>query len=225
MFPSDINSFYSALKLPDGGAKLKAKLDQINTILKNENTITNGITDKVSGLSLSDKINVRKETVLRSNRTVEQPSNLLRAHDSDHVCIYEARFFFFCISDSLFCMQTRTVRMMSLEESMKLQESQQNDIKMANMRKKMESVRGSMVPTDSLADDLTMTMNSLQLDPETRVPRPDDDGPSDGEGDDADSDDSDELEYYERYDDEGFEEDEDQEFEDGQQHNNNNRRV
>ncbi|CAO3656017.1 unnamed protein product [Mucor hiemalis] len=193
-----------ALKLPDGGAKLKAKLDQINTILKNENTITNGITDKVSGLSLSDKINVRKETVLRSNRTVEQPSNLLRAHDSDH---------------------TRTVRMMSLEESMKLQESQQNDIKMANMRKKMESVRGSMVPTDSLADDLTMTMNSLQLDPETRVPRPDDDGPSDGEGDDADSDDSDELEYYERYDDEGFEEDEDQEFEDGQQHNNNNRRV
>lgn len=115
---------------------------------------------------------------------------------------------------------------MSLEESMKLQESQQNDIKMANMRKKMESVRGSMVPTESLADDLTLTMNSLQLDPETRVPRPDDDGPSDGEGDDADSDDSDELEYYERYDDEGYEEEEgDQEFEDGQQHNNNNRRI
>lgn len=115
--------------------------------------------------------------------------------------------------------------MMSLEESMKLQESQQNDIKLANMKKKMESVRGSMVPSESLADDLTLTMSSLQLDPETRVPRPDDDGRSDDEGDDADSDDSDELEYYERYDDEGYEEEEDQEFEDGQQHNNNNRRI
>ena len=117
--------------------------------------------------------------------------------------------------------------MMSLEESMKLQELQQNDIKLANMRKRMESVRGS-VATESLADDLTATMGRLQLDPETRIPRPDDDGSSDYEGDDADSDDSDlDNEIYERYDDEGFEEEEeeDQEFEDGQLHNNNNRRV
>lgn len=78
----------SALKLPDGGAKLKAKLEQISTILKNENTLTNSITNKVSGLSLSDKVNVRKETVLRSsNQTAGHSSNLLRAHDSDHVSI------------------------------------------------------------------------------------------------------------------------------------------
>jgi hypothetical protein len=121
--------------------------------------------------------------------------------------------------------------MMSLDESMKLQESQQKDIKLANMRKKMESVRGT-VANESLADDLTLSMNRLQLDPETRIPRPDDDGPSDGEGrdadsyDDTDSDDDEEedLEEYERYDDEGFEEDQ-QEFEDDQLHNNNNRRV
>lgn len=108
---------------------------------------------------------------------------------------------------------------------MKLQEMQQNDIKKANMTKRMESVRGS-VQSESLADDLSLTMNSLRLDPETRIPRPDDDGPSDGEGDDADSDDSDEFEGqdYERFEDEGFEED-DEEFEDGQLHNNNNRRV
>ncbi len=121
---------------------------------------------------------------------------------------------------------------MSLEESMQLQESQQKDIKLANMRKKMESVRKSAAANSgsSLADDLALNMNKLQLDPETRIPRPDDDGSSDGEGGDADSDsDSDEDDdldngYYERYDDEGFEEDEDQVFEDGQQHNNNNRR-
>lgn len=112
--------------------------------------------------------------------------------------------------------------MMSLEESMKLQESQQNDIKKANMRKKMESVRGS-VTSESLADDLSLTMTHLQLDPETRIPRPDDDGPSDYEGDDADSDDSAEMNY-ERYEDEGFEED-DEEFDDGQVYNNNNRRI
>lgn len=115
--------------------------------------------------------------------------------------------------------------MMSLEESMKLQEMQQNDIKMANMRKRMESVRGS-VQSNSLADDLSLTMDGLQLDPETRIPRPDDDGPSDGEGDDMDSDDSADFEgqNYERFEDEGFEED-DEEFDDGQLHNNNNRRI
>lgn len=122
--------------------------------------------------------------------------------------------------------------MMSLEESVKLQESQQKDIKLANMRKRMEALR----PAESLADDLALTMSSLRLDPETRVPRPDDDGPSDTEGQDKDSDDEEEDseeesdmediidDNYERYDDEGYEEEE-QEFEDGQLHNNNNRRI
>lgn len=124
---------------------------------------------------------------------------------------------------------------MSLEESMQLQESQQRDIKLANMRKRMESVRGSAGASESLADDLTLTMSNLQLDPETRIPRPDDDGPSDTEGQDKDSDDEDDEDddsddmddddLYERYDDEGFEEEVDQEFEDGQLHNNNNRRI
>lgn len=119
---------------------------------------------------------------------------------------------------------------MSLEESMKLQESQQKSIKLANMKKKMESVRGT-VKDCSLADDLSLTMNRLRLDPETRQPRPDDDGPSDGEGgdadsiDDTDSDEEEDMEDYERYDDEGFEEEDQPEFEDGQVHNNNNRRV
>lgn len=124
--------------------------------------------------------------------------------------------------------------MMSLEESMQLQEAQQKDIKLANMRKKIQSIRGSTTTrtSESLADDLSLTMNSLQLDPETRQPRPDDDNPEDMEGEDADSDDDttdsedeDDMDGYERYDDEGYEEDDQQVFEDGQQHNNNNRRI
>ncbi|KAI7869837.1 uncharacterized protein EV154DRAFT_530428 [Mucor mucedo] len=195
------------LHLPDGGAKLRAKIEQINAILNNENTATNSITNKVSGLSLNEKLDIRKETIVRSNQVQDvHAHNLLRAHDADE-------------------QHARTARMMSLEESMKLQEMQQNDIKLANMNKRMESVRGS-VPSKSLADDLSLTMGGLQLDPETRIPRPDDDGPSDDEGDDMDSDDSADFEgqNYQRFEDEGFEED-DEEFDDGQLHNNNNRRV
>ncbi|KAG2231279.1 hypothetical protein BDF21DRAFT_466145 [Thamnidium elegans] len=215
MDPKELSELYEktsimlnnpGLKLPDGGAKLRHKLAQIQSIMNNENTIANGITEKVSGLSLNEKLDVRRETVLRSNNVQEvHAHNLLRAHDADE-------------------QHTRTARMMSLEESMKLQELQQNNIKLANMRKKMESVRGS-VAAESLADDLSLTMNRLRLDPETRIPRPDDDGPSDEEGDDADSDDSDPMNY-ERYEDEAYDDEEDdEEFDDGQLHNNNNRRV
>ncbi|KAI9476577.1 MAG: hypothetical protein EXX96DRAFT_485149, partial [Benjaminiella poitrasii] len=196
----------SNLKLPDGGAKLKMKLEQIKTLLNNQNAIIN----KVSELSLDDKVNVRKETIERSNNvsTDVHPTNLLRVNLTKST---ESR---------MEPNTSRSAQMMSLEESMHLQEAQQKDIKLANMRKRLESVR-STAPTDSLTDDLAMTMNSLRLDPETRQPRPDDDGPSDEEGDDADSDDltdSEDDDLYERYDDEGFEEDEQQIFDDGRQH-------
>lgn len=80
------------------------------------------------------------------------------------------------------------------------------------MKKRMESITKSM-KVDSLADELSNTMGRLRLNPETRVPRPDDDGSSDGEGDGIDSmdddsdDDDDDLLYVD--DDEGFDEEED----------------
>ncbi|KAF1797693.1 hypothetical protein V8B55DRAFT_1513965 [Mucor lusitanicus] len=204
------------LKLPDGGAKLKAKLEQIKSLLQAQQANEDNITDKVSGLSLNDKPDIRKATVLRSSQAEIHPENLLRAHptQSSHA----------------------GTRMMSLEESMQLQEAQQKDIRLANMRKKIQSIRGSSSTrtSESLADDLSLTMNSLRLDPETRIPRPDDDNPEDMEGEDADSDDDttdsedqdqDGMDGFERYDDEGYEEDDQQVFEDGQQHNNNNRRI
>lgn len=78
---------YSTLKLPDGGAKLKAKLEQIKSLLEtNNNTenkdVTNGITGRVSEMSLNKKPDIRKETLLRSNEVNGQPSKLLRSsHD------------------------------------------------------------------------------------------------------------------------------------------------
>ncbi|KAL7316751.1 hypothetical protein PS15m_003201 [Mucor circinelloides] len=204
------------LKLPDGGAKLKAKLEQIKSLLEAQQASESNIADKVSGLSLDDKPDIRRATVLRSSQAEIHAENLLRAHPTQSQSSHAG------------------TRMMSLEESMQLQEAQQKDIKLANMRKKIQSIRGSTTTrtSESLADDLSLTMNSLQLDPETRQPRPDDDNPEDMEGEDADSDDDttdsedeDDMDGYERYDDEGYEEDDQQVFEDGQQHNNNNRRI
>lgn len=62
------------MKLPDGGSKLKTKLEQIEQLLSSS---THSITDKVSNLSLNNK----KESLLRSTNTNVQPSNLLRAHN------------------------------------------------------------------------------------------------------------------------------------------------
>lgn len=78
------NTLFSTLKLPDGGAKLKLKLEQIKSLLDaSEDNLTNRITDKVSEMSLSEKPNVRKETLLRSNNISDQPSKLLKATTHD----------------------------------------------------------------------------------------------------------------------------------------------
>jgi hypothetical protein len=84
----------------------------------------------------------------------------------------------------------------------------------------MDSVIRSAKPTESLADDISLTMNRLTLDPETDQRRPADDGASDGEGPDSDDDDDSEEEmndiedYEQLYEDEGFED----EYEDEQHH-------
>lgn len=76
------------MKLPDGGAKLKAKLQDIEALLYANNS-ANSITERVSEMSLDEKHDIRTETVLRSNNMAVPPSNLLRAHsqqiEPDHV--------------------------------------------------------------------------------------------------------------------------------------------
>jgi hypothetical protein len=91
LYDNGTDNYNRTLRLPDGGAKLRAKLEEIKSILNSENTLTKGITDKVSGLSLNEKLDIRKETVIRSNNVQEvHAHNLLRAHDADeqHVSLY-----------------------------------------------------------------------------------------------------------------------------------------
>ena len=69
----------SNLKLPDGGAKLKAKLAELEVLMKQS------LTDKVSELSLNDhKVNIRQQTLERSKQT-PMSTNLLRAHSAKDV--------------------------------------------------------------------------------------------------------------------------------------------
>ncbi|KAG1042941.1 hypothetical protein G6F43_011775 [Rhizopus delemar] len=182
------------IKLPDGGAKLKLKLEQIEKALAaTENT--SNLARRVSDMSIADRPNTRKEALLHANNYPTESHKLLRAHSD-----MESK--------------ARTSCIISLEESIQLQDSQQKDIKEANMKKRMESITRK-TKIDSLTDELSSTMGRLRLDPETRVPRPDDDGSSDDEGPDADSlddsddDDDDDLLY--ANDDEGFEEEEEEE--------------
>ncbi|KAG1148298.1 hypothetical protein G6F37_005937 [Rhizopus arrhizus] len=185
----------ATIKLPDGGAKLKLKLEQIEKALAaTENT--SNLTQRVSDMSIADRPNTRKEALLHANKYPTESHKLLRAHSDMEP-------------------NARTSCIISLEESIQLQDSQQKDIKEANMKKRMESITRK-TKIDSLTDELSSTMGRLRLDPETRVPRPDDDGSSDDEGPDADSiddsdDDDDDLLY--ANDDEGFEEEEEEEEE------------
>lgn len=84
-----VTKYNSNLKLPDGGAKLKAKLEQIKSLLEAQQASESNITDKVSGLSLNDKPDIRRATVLRSSQAEIHAENLLRAHptqsQSSHV--------------------------------------------------------------------------------------------------------------------------------------------
>jgi hypothetical protein len=84
------------LSLPDGGAKLKAKLAQINSLLKGDDMSTSSITSRVSEMSLdqSKRRDVRRETVDHANDIAkldqaDTHTNLLRANsidiDQEHV--------------------------------------------------------------------------------------------------------------------------------------------
>ncbi|KAI9283210.1 hypothetical protein BY458DRAFT_3499 [Sporodiniella umbellata] len=186
----------STIQLPDGGAKLKAKLEQIKKV---QNSRNDTLTQKVSEMSLSDRPNSRKD-ILDHATSPKDAHTLLKPHLETEA-------------------KGRSACVISLEESIRLQDTQQKDIKEANMKKRLESITRSM-KTDSLTDELNQSMGRLRLSAETSISHPDDDGSSDGEGRDADSiddesddddddddnDDNDRLLYAE--DDEGFDEDE-----------------
>ncbi|KAI9319978.1 hypothetical protein BX666DRAFT_1357399 [Dichotomocladium elegans] len=102
--------------------------------------------------------------------------------------------------------------MMQLDESMKLQDEQQQHIKEERLKRQMETlglgavVGGSKrrsIP-ESIADDLSLNMERMKLNPELGPHRPQDD-----DSDEYEEDSEDEYSLGENFydDDEGFEED------------------
>lgn len=72
-------TFISTIKLPDGGAKLKLKLEQIEKALEaTENT--SNLARRVSDMSIADRPNTRKEALLHANNYPTESHKLLRAH-------------------------------------------------------------------------------------------------------------------------------------------------
>ncbi|KAI8982469.1 hypothetical protein BDF20DRAFT_835089 [Mycotypha africana] len=199
------------IKLPDGGKKLKARLQELQQLLKPKAA---DITKGVSHLSLADnkRPNMRKQIINQSNEVSNESnmsSSLLKANASKNASS--------SMSDSEDNVTLgRKTRMLGLDESLKLQESYEKDRKLATLKKKMELVRESAetsksTPSESLADEISLTMGGLKLDPETRPLRPDDDDSLTEDEDDDDEEfysenDDEPLRDLERYDDEGFDE-------------------
>lgn len=70
--------FSRTIKLPDGGAKLKAKIEQIGKVLAKAKNTAN-LTQKVSELSINDRPNSRKE-ILHYANNAKEAHTLLRPH-------------------------------------------------------------------------------------------------------------------------------------------------
>ncbi|ORY95494.1 hypothetical protein BCR43DRAFT_564376 [Syncephalastrum racemosum] len=175
--------------LPDKGAKLRTSNAQIDALL--ERATSPMVTDtppKDSGKkqpSLDDVANAmsRMQVDTRDENSRENP--LSKAPPR--------------------------IRMLSLEESVKLQEEQQQAVKDEKLRRQMEALKPTKRRTsESLADDLSLTVAGMKLNPETGPHRPQDD---DGEEEESDSEDEDSIDraiYDSQYedDDEGFDEEE-----------------
>ncbi|KAI8145045.1 hypothetical protein BJV82DRAFT_666960 [Fennellomyces sp. T-0311] len=118
--------------LPDKGAKLKASIAQVDAILERQD-----IAKGMSNLSINPAPDMRK-------RSVDQANALADKHD---------------VSSSLLATKTGEpqckTRMMRMDESMKLQEAQQQQIKDDKVRRQLEAMKPKRPATsESLADDL-----------------------------------------------------------------------
>ncbi|CAO3595838.1 unnamed protein product [Absidia cylindrospora] len=197
-----LNNSTITATLPDKGSKLKEKLALIETLLNSSaNDTPESVSDKVSKLSLenNNRPNIRKKSVADANLEacrIHLSSNLLQAHgpvggSGGIGSMIEAT--------EMDDRQKAKVRMISLEESVRLQDHQRDRIKEEGFRKQLRNLKPRNV--NALDDDISMTMNRLRLDPGIRVPRPaddntdDDEGPDEDGNDDDDDDDEDDDDY------------------------------
>ncbi|KAL0085783.1 hypothetical protein J3Q64DRAFT_1698343 [Phycomyces blakesleeanus] len=180
--------------LPDGGAKLKETVERIDAILgplpvTGSNYTDGGLEEqdnverRLMNIHLNEqKINVRQQAVDMVNSKAaamsdSTPGNMLRKGSINSASTNES------LVDKNG--HHAKVQLMSLEEAMELEASQQSQAREAYMMRSMQpSQKAYPSAGASLADDLSVTMESMKLDPETRPGRPQDDDPSEDESED-----------------------------------------
>lgn len=169
--------------LPDKGAKLKNSIAQIDALLRQqeENTASN-----------TTQPNIRQMSIQENGSSSSSSSRSLLAAEK---------------KDDSTATNSKT-RMMPMNESMQLQNEQLQAIKDDKLRRQMAALRPPQPKfTESLADDLSLSMERMQLNPETGSHRPADDDRDEYESDSEDEDSIDQAIYDSLYeDDEGFDE-------------------
>lgn len=207
--PADIIYQRSIINtLPDKGLKIQNTIRQIDELLKSTRNDSEGssssavdkeedkqqenngdsakITKQMSKLNISSSA-VRKQSIERANALADR---------------YDG-------SRSLLAPQTEPsakTKMLRMDESVRLQEAQQQRIKEEKLKRQLKSIHATT--SESLADDLSLTLSRMKLDPEMRPERPQDDQPEDDDDEEDDLDSIDAAEYLYDDDDEGFDEEE-----------------
>ncbi|KAJ2959991.1 hypothetical protein NQZ79_g4552 [Umbelopsis isabellina] len=208
--------------LPDQGEKLRAtnkliesilakispngsyhssppNIGQENTTAQEENTEENPLMNAMSKLSIKSKENGREHSVALANAEASNnqfiSSGIMRTRKPS---IAEGTQLDSTSPDA--CVNAR-VQMITLNESVQLQETHQQTSKAQDLKYKLNRLKNSRSEY-SLTEELTDTMQSMRLDPETDQSEPDDDDTTD-----SDVEESANESPIEDYEDEGFEED------------------
>ncbi|KAG2181122.1 hypothetical protein INT43_008704 [Umbelopsis isabellina] len=208
--------------LPDQGEKLRATNNLIESILaklspngsyhssppnigqdnaaaQEENTDENPLMNAMSKLSIKSKENGRAHSVALANAEASNnqfiSSGIMRTRKPS---IADGAQLDSTSPDA--CVNAR-VQMITLNESVQLQETHQQTSKAQDLKYKLNRLKNSRSDY-SLTEELTDTMQSMRLDPETDQSEPDDDDTTDSDVDESANDSP-----IEDYEDEGFEED------------------
>ncbi|CDH58535.1 predicted protein [Lichtheimia corymbifera JMRC:FSU:9682] len=171
--------------LPDKGAKLKNSIAQIDALLQQQENTAAAAAAEASTSNMTQP-NIRQMSLEENG---SNSRSLLAEKDVDG-------------------MAHSKTRMMPMDESMQLQNEQLQAMKDEKLRRQMAALRPPQPKfTESLADDLSLSMERMKLNPETGSHRPPDDDRDEYESDSEDEDSIDQAIYDSLYeDDEGFDE-------------------
>ncbi|KAI8339931.1 hypothetical protein BC941DRAFT_237113 [Chlamydoabsidia padenii] len=151
---STLNNSTIVTTLPDKGSRLKEKLKMIDTLLNACNDTPETVIEEVSKLSLenSNKPNIRKKSVADANleaSRVNLSSNLLQAHAIQTPSIDKTTS---AGGNNTFKdeRQQAKVRMISLDESVRLQDNQRDRIKEEGFNKQLRNLKSNTGHADDL---------------------------------------------------------------------------